>query len=205
MNDYDIGGLGVANTFGILDVSKMERCAKLEARDVDFDGFGKVVGEAGDFDGMDVLFDDATGLDSGCLAIEVGGYVGRDFRLAVDGKEIGMEGGSCECVVLDGLKECKPGAFTLDIEVDEDILGRAVGDDIVEGACIDLEIPVFDAATVDHGGELAFAAHLVEATGAGAGTGSCLEGCFLGHGKLVVGQWLVVNRDHTMRCGGRVV
>ena len=163
MDDDHVITLGVTDTFGVLDVAEVEGVSELEVGDVDLDGLRKVVREAGDFDGVDVLFDHAAGLDSRSFAVEVSGDVGCDFGLAIHCKEIGMEGGPGEWVVLDGLQEGKTGAFAFNVQVHKDVFRGAVGDNIVECEGIDLEVLIFDAASVDDGGQPPFAAHLIEA------------------------------------------
>lgn len=169
MCDDDFGGVGWADAGGVGDIADVEGGSFAESGHVDLDGFGKVVGKAGDFDGVDVLFEDATGFDADRLTVEVGGDVGGDFGFLVDGEEVRVEGSAAERVVLDGLEEGEACAFTFDIEVDEDVFRGAVCEELGEGLCIDLEVLVLGAASVDYGGEPAFAAHLIEAAGAGAG------------------------------------
>jgi hypothetical protein len=52
--------------------------------DVHFDGFWKIVRHAGDFDGVDVLFDQATGFHADGFAIEVGRDVSGDRGVLID-------------------------------------------------------------------------------------------------------------------------
>ena len=62
----------------------------------------------------------------------------RGAPLLYYGEEIGMEGGTGKRVVLDGLEEGETGSFAFDIEVDQDVFGRAVGEEVGEGEGIDL-------------------------------------------------------------------
>ena len=156
------------------DVTDVKRIANLEVADVDLDGFGKIVRKAGDFDGVHVLLDQSTGLDTCGFAVEVSRNVGGDGGFFVDRAEVGVQGDSGKGVVLDGLEESEAGAVTFDFQVDEDVLRAAVSEEVSEGFRIDLEVDVFSALAVDHGGNPAFAAHLLEASGSAA----CARGCF---------------------------
>lgn len=92
-----------------------------------------------------------------------------------------MHGCSGNRIVLDCLQECEACGLTFDLEVDDDVFRAAVADHFGECLGVDFEVGVGGAATIDHGWQPAFAAHLVEAARAGAGAGCGFEECLFGH------------------------
>ena len=64
-----------------------EGITDLKPTDIHFKSFRKVVGKAGDFDGVHVLLDQAAGLDPGGFTVEVGRDVGGDGGVFVDRTE----------------------------------------------------------------------------------------------------------------------
>ncbi len=180
----DVCGVGGTDPGREFDLADVEGITNLKGADIDLNGFWKVVRKAGDFDGVDVLLDESTGLDPGGFAVEVGRNVGGDRGVFVDGAEVGVERFTGEWIVLDGLEEGEAGARAFDVEIDDDVFRAAVGKEISEGFRIDLQVDVFGAFAVDHGGNPAFTAHLIETAGAGAGAWSCFERCLLGHDEM---------------------
>ncbi len=168
MGHDDIRGVGGTHARWEFDFTNVQGIADLEVADIDLNGLRQVVREAGDFDGVDVLFDQAAGLDPGGLAVEVGRNVGGDGGIFVDGPEICVQGFAGDWVVLEGLEKGETGAVAFDVEVDDDVFRTALREEVGEGLRIDLEVQVFGAFAVDDGGNPAFAAHLVETAGAGA-------------------------------------
>ncbi len=146
----------------------MERRAEVEVADVHFDGLREIVWKAGDLDGVDILLDEATGLDANALAIQVSRDVGDDGGLFIDRAEVGMEHSAEDRLMLDGLEECHASAVAFDLEIDNDVFRAAPSKQVVEGLGIDLEIHVFSAFSVNDGGNPAFTAHLIEAARTGA-------------------------------------
>ena len=81
-----------ADTCRELDFSNMEGITDLKGADIHLDGFGKVVRQAGDFNRVDILLDEATGFDPGGFAVEVSRDMGGDGGVFVDRAEVGVEG-----------------------------------------------------------------------------------------------------------------
>ena len=90
-----------------------------------------------------------------------------------------MHSDSGDRVVLDGLKEGQADAFSFDFEVNDDVVRAAFCEELRKGLGIHLEVPVLGTASINDGRQPAFAAHLIEATDAGARC--CFECGFLGH------------------------
>ena len=175
VSDDDLTCMGRTDALWELHIADVEGVAFAKVADVEFKGVWQIVRQADDFDCVNVLLKDTTGLHASRLTVEVGWDVSGDFGLLVDGEEVHVKHGTAEWVVLDGLEESEAGAFTFDIEVNQDVFRAAVSKDFAEGLRINLEVVAFNAASVDHGWEPAFAAHLFEASGAAAGAGCCFE------------------------------
>ena len=163
------------------DVSDVERITDLKVADIDLDGLRQVVRKASDFDGVNVLLDQAARLDTSGLTVEVRRDVSRDGGFFVNRTEVHVHDDAGQRVMLDGLEESETGAMAFDLKIDDDVFRAAVGKNVVEGFRIDLEVDVCGALTVDHGGKQTFAAHLVEWPGAGAEARCCFERGLLSH------------------------
>ena len=187
VDDHHFRRLRGTNAGRILHIADVQRFTQLQAADVDVDRLGKLVGKAGDFQRVDVLLDDAAGLDSRCLAHQMRGNVRGDLGLAVNGQEIRVQRRAGKRIMLDRLQEREAGAFALDLQVHHDVFRAAVCDHFGEGLGVHLEVHVVGAASVNHGGQPAFAAHLFEEAGAGARAGCGFEVGFLGHDAVDVG------------------
>lgn len=181
VNDHDVCGVRGADTFWISDFTDVERIAQLQTADVHVDNFWEVVRKTGDFQRVDVLFNDTADFHARCFTNQVSRNVGGDFGFVVDREEVRMHGDTGEWVVLNSLEEREASAFAFDFKVHNDVFRAAVRDQIDESFSIHLEIPVFGAASVNDGWEPAFAAHLVEATGTCAVARCCFEGGLAGH------------------------
>ena len=163
------------------DVGDVQGIPYVKMADIEAEGFGQIVGQTGDFDGVDVLLEQAASLDADGFTDEVSRDVGGDGGVFVDGQKVRMQGFARECIVMDGLQECQAGAGTLDFEVDQDIFRTALGQHLGERFGMHLEVLIFGAASVNDRREPAFTAHLIESAGTGAGSHSCLEGLLGGH------------------------
>ena len=131
----------------------------------------------------DIIDDIVAGVRSACT------YAGAaDLTELHERAVVGVQSGAGNRVVLDGLKEREAGAFTFDVQVDENVVRSAVGKKLGEGLGVDLEVLVVGFASVDDGREPAFAAHLIEAAGAGAGARGGFEGLLGGHD----GRWWIL-------------
>ena len=91
VGDHDIRSVCGPDAFRVGDVSNVERIANLECGDVNLDGFWEVVWKAGDFDRVNVLFNEAPGFDTSGFTIEMGRDVGGDFGIFVDRTEISVQ------------------------------------------------------------------------------------------------------------------
>ena len=203
-DDY-VCSMGRAHALWVGDVTDVEGIAKSKLGNVHFQSFWKVVWKAGDFDGVNVLLKEATGFHAYGFTVEVSRDVCGDFRAFIDGKEVSVKHYTGKWIVLNGLEECEAGAFTFDIQVHEDVLGAAVSENVCEKLRVNLEVVAFGAASVDHGRNPAFAAHLIEAAGAGACAECCFDGCLLGHGGKCVRIWKGTGQVTNTSAGARCV
>jgi hypothetical protein len=171
----DFSTVGGGNAGWELEVTDVQGCTFFKVGDVGAKLFHEGIGKAADFEDVYELVKLTTCLDANGFTGEVKWHVGNDLGLFVHSEEVGVKSGTIERIVLDGLKESEAVAFTFDVEVNEDVFGRAAVEKLLEGACVDLEILVLSTATIDHGGNPALAAHLLEVARTGTITGLCFE------------------------------
>ena len=163
------------------DVGDVQGIPHVEMTDIEAEGFGQIVGQTGDFHGVDVLFEQTASLDADGFTDEVSRDVGGDGGIFVNGQKVCMQRLARQRIVVDGLQERQTSPGTFDFEVDQDIFRTALGEHFGERFGMHLEVLIFGAPSVNDRREPAFAAHLIESAGTGAGSHGCLEGLLGGH------------------------
>ena len=180
MGDDDIRSVSRGHSARKLHVSDVQGVALVQAGNVELEDFRQIGGGAADFQRVVELLQHTASLHSGRLAGEVNRNMGGDFRLLIDREEIDVQSLPGERVVLDGLEESELFGAA-EVEIDNDVFRGGVGQQLIEGLCVNLQVLVLGAASVDHGRDPALAAHLLEDSGTGALPGFRFKDVLLGH------------------------
>lgn len=164
MSYDDICGMSCFHTRWKCEITNMEVVTHIEVGNIFFDGVRKCVRQAGDFKGVSVLLKNTTAFNAFGFTVEVDRNHRSDLGFVIHGKEIDVQGKTGERVVLNGFEENGTNAFTFDIEVDQNAVGRTVSEQLSEGFCIHFQVFSLHTTTVNHGWKPAFTAHLLEFT-----------------------------------------
>ncbi len=127
VSDDHLGSVRGFHTSRQGQVSDVKRSTYFESADVSMQDFRKIIGQATDFQRVDVMLQQAAAaFHANRLTFEVKRNVCSDLGIFIDGTEVGMNRGTGDAIVLHGLEESEGSAYAFDIEVDEDVFRAAV-------------------------------------------------------------------------------